>query len=453
MLRRTSPGLALAEANAGGQQLVIANLYSKPLRDRGQPREPAREPRLQAIPRFCPATHRQLALFHLARDLKGGARRGFPPPADPAMAAFLDHTLSAHATRHGWSARTASRTRRAIAILLSTQDTPGAPLTASEIAALTQLELPVRATLEVIAEAGLLEDDRAPAIHPWFGAQITGLPDPMTAELGTWFHVMLHGSPTPPRRPPRAETTIRVQLRWAMPALRSWTAAGHQSLREISREDVLAALPPSGNPRSTLGQGLRSIFTILKGKKVIFTNPIARVPTGRHETRYPLPARVAVLREALDSSSPARAVLAGLLAFHGLRTGELRGLQLTDTHDGRLHLDNRTIPLAGPVRVRVAAYLDYRNAQWPNTANPHLLIHYRTANTTEPVGYRWIGLTLGMPARVIREDRILHEIHATGGDVRRVCDLFGMTVAGAMRYAATLEHPALATGGEQPADS
>lgn len=43
--------------------------------------------------------------------------------------------------------------------------------------------------------------------------------------------------------------------------------------------------------------------------------------------------------------------------------------------------------------------------------------------------------------QALRGDRILHEIQATNGDVRRVCDLFGLSIAGATRYADTLEHP------------
>ena len=46
--------------------------------------------------------------------------------------------------------------------------------------------------------------------------------------------------------------------------------------------------------------------------------------------------------------------------------------------------------------------------------------------------------------RALREDRILQEIHATGGDIRRICDLFDLKVDTAMRYAATLGHPDLA---------
>ena len=47
--------------------------------------------------------------------------------------------------------------------------------------------------------------------------------------------------------------------------------------------------------------------------------------------------------------------------------------------------------------------------------------------------------------RALREDRILHEIHATGGDVRRIYDLFGLSVEGATRYLKTIEHPDLTT--------
>ena len=41
----------------------------------------------------------------------------------------------------------------------------------------------------------------------------------------------------------------------------------------------------------------------------------------------------------------------------------------------------------------------------------------------------------------MREDRILDEAHATGGDVRRICDLFGITVGAAIRYTATVDPP------------
>ena len=52
--------------------------------------------------------------------------------------------------------------------------------------------------------------------------------------------------------------------------------------------------------------------------------------------------------------------------------------------------------------------------------------------------------TVGMAIQQIREDRILHEALATGGDVRRLCDLFGISVAAALRYTAVLDPPGLA---------
>ncbi|MBG6191706.1 hypothetical protein IWX64_002673 [Arthrobacter sp. CAN_A212] len=51
--------------------------------------------------------------------------------------------------------------------------------------------------------------------------------------------------------------------------------------------------------------------------------------------------------------------------------------------------------------------------------------------------------------QALREDRILHEIHATGSDIRRICDLFGLSVEGATRYLNTVEHPDLTIQGEQ----
>jgi hypothetical protein len=97
--------------------------------------------------------------------------------------------------------------------------------------------------------------------------------------------------------------------------------------------------------------------------------------------------------------------------------------------------------LAEPVRHRLGAWLDYRNRRWPNTANAHVFIHYRTTTGTGPIGKTWIGRRLGIAAGAIRDDRILDEVNATGGDIRRICDVFGIGVSAAGRYVATLDHP------------
>lgn len=43
----------------------------------------------------------------------------------------------------------------------------------------------------------------------------------------------------------------------------------------------------------------------------------------------------------------------------------------------------------------------------------------------------------------IREDRILDEALATGGDVRRLADLFGLSIEAGTRYTDVLSHPDL----------
>jgi hypothetical protein len=64
---------------------------------------------------------------------------------------------------------------------------------------------------------------------------------------------------------------------------------------------------------------------------------------------------------------------------------------------------------------------------------------------TVPVGLRWVWLTIGpgLSATALREDRILDEARASGGDVRRICDLFGLSIQAACRHTATLDHPYL----------
>jgi hypothetical protein len=52
----------------------------------------------------------------------------------------------------------------------------------------------------------------------------------------------------------------------------------------------------------------------------------------------------------------------------------------------------------------------------------------------------WVNQTLGFRAQQLREDRILDEVRANAGDVRRICDLFGLTVGAAIRYINALDH-------------
>lgn len=435
--------LDLVAANQRGQQLFLADLFAR--RDRTQP---------TPTPRPAPATlpvrvhrHRQLALFEANRDLsaRGYSVAGLADRADPAMAAALDVIVGRRAGQYGWRHDLACEVRNGVRVLLGFQEAPGDPITASDAAVLAGTDLPMGHVLDVLADAGLLIDDRTPAVLTWFAGKVDGLPEPMTAELQRWCEIMLTGSRSTPRRRPRAQITMQIYLAGALPALRSWAADGHSSLREIGAEHVRAVLPPSGTPRSSVGLGLRSIFTVLKANKVVFTNPLSRIKTGYHETRQPLPLVPALLRAGLDSPDPARAAVIALVAYHGLRSGALRSLKLTDLRDGRLHHDGRTILLAPPVRARLSAYVDYRNRSWPRSANPHLFLTGRSATSLNPPGARWVKLKIDITGgpQAVREDRILDEAQATGGDIRRICDMFGLSVSAAERYAATVDNPDL----------
>ena len=106
----------------------------------------------------------------------------------------------------------------------------------------------------------------------------------------------------------------------------------------------------------------------------------------------------------------------------------MQELKLTDIVDTRLALDGRDIPLAAPVVVRLAAWLDHRTQTWPASINPHLFVGIRSAPRLGPVGKQFPWTKTDLRPQALREDRILQEIHATGGDIRQICDLFGLSV-------------------------
>ena len=156
----------------------------------------------------------------------------------------------------------------------------------------------------------------------------------------------------------------------------------------------------------------------------------------------PIPLNTSAIRTALDSTNPAIALGVALVCFHALTSQQLIDLKLTDIIDSRINLDGRCIPIAEPVRVRLAAYLDYRQQTWPASINPHLFVSRRTAPRLQPVGRQFLWQYSEIKPQALREDRILQEIHATGGDHRRICDLFGISIQTAERYASTLTHSA-----------
>jgi hypothetical protein len=272
-----------AEAVIGGHQLHLAGMeqalaLTVPKHRRPPPRTRFRPLRTRSRKQpvagpVRPVAYQQLVLFDMPRQLAIVASLPIIDTPIPILCEALDAIAIEHGHRYGWPVVAVGNVRRALRVLLRTQDTPGAAIRASEAHELATVGLPAAPTMEVLATAGFLNDDRLPTIVAWFEEHIADLPNPMAAELRVWFEVQRTGSISTPRLRPRTDRTTRNNLTAALPALRAW-AADHDSLREISRDDVLALLPASGTRRVEALQGIRSIFRVLKARKMVFTNPL-----------------------------------------------------------------------------------------------------------------------------------------------------------------------------------
>jgi len=435
ILQEPGRALDLAAANRFGQQLFLANMrFQRP-----------RTPRLKSEPGrasgFTPLGWRQLALLEADPDPELIRQRALA--AEGELIGYCRDVVRDHAARHGWSSRQRNDVFRSLRLLGVLQDTPGAKINASDVLQLPRYGGNISSTLEVLAAAGLLLDDRIAPIERYFAGRVDGLPAPMKAQLETWLEIMLKGSAKPPRQRSRDPQTIRLQIMGVAPILQAWADAGHRSLAEITPEQLRAALPASGARRNFAEFGLRSLFGVVRGRKLIFADPTRGMPATPVNSSVPLPLDTEAIRQTLGSPDPAIALAVALVAFHALTSRQLRELTLTDIVDGRLTLEGREIPLAAPVLVRLSAWLDHRARTWPGTVNPHLFISRRSAPRLVPVGRQFPWRRTDLRPQALREDRILQEIHVAGGDIRRICDLFGLSVEGALRYATVLNHPEL----------
>ncbi len=454
------PGRApdLTTANQHSQQLYLANMVFK-RRVTPPPTHVAwtgrwsqkNKNQLPASPatRFDENAWEQLTLFHMDPDPEVLRQRILIE--DSELTRYCAAIVADHARRYGWSVRQRNAVIQSLRMLQTLRPTPTARIRASDVVAIRRYDGTITSTLDVLAEAGLLIEDVPTRIEKYFATKFIdsgALSSKMRQHLELWLQIMLGGSRQAPRQFPRDPATVELQIRGLAPVVQAWAEAGRQSFAEITQDDIVEALEPlPATARHFAENGLKSLFKILKGRRLVFTNPMKGLPVRPVATTIPLPLATAVIREGLDSPNPAVALAVALVAFHALSGKQVRELQLTDIVDGRLLIGERDIPLAGPVRTRLAAWLDYRSSTWPNSINPHLLINRRTAPRLVAAGHSFPWKNTAFRPQALREDRILHEIRATGGDVRRLCDLFRLSVEGATRYLKTIEHPDLATEG------
>ncbi|MFF7205358.1 hypothetical protein [Streptomyces sp. NPDC008141] len=454
-LRRTTGDRTVSYAQAlhsGWIQLSFAG--GGPQERRPDPRRPheRRRGRTDAAPVrprqaavVAPVVHRQLTLFPSPpRDIAAALHAAAAAPASdsarhPALSAWLGKRLTDWAAVHGWSRATLGRARSGLRMLLAVQDTPGAPIKATWIEQLAQFRLPTRLLHEFLTAHSFIEDDRTPAIESFFARITDGLPEPMTGQLATWMSLRLK----PSRSRPRTTDTVRHQLRHAMTVLAPLAAAGVHDLADITPLQLRACLGAArltGTELCHTVSAVRIVFTVLHAHGVLDRNPAMKLRGGSPAYTIPLPAAdLAPIRQSLASPEPARAAITALLVFHALRAGEIRRLTLEDAlaaQTGPLRLPGRTVLLAEPVRVRLAAYLAHRRHRWPATANPHLFITQRSALSTTPVSRSWLFRQYPASAHVLRSDRIVDEVRAADGDALLICELFGLGIKAATRYTA-----------------
>ena len=272
-------------------------------RKTGRRRQGARRT-LQQLFGHYPVSHRQQVFFAVPLDLVAGARAGFTDPKDPELFRYLDHHLDHYARGHGWGVSTTGRTRQGLRILCALQDTPGAPVKATDVMRLPSIELPADPVLVVLEAAGVLEEDRPSTFGLWLDRKTAGLPPAIIHELRVCAEILLHGNPTPPRMRPRPRKHVQATIRHLLPAVHAWKrarppfAARDQPPRRPRRPAPLGAAP------AKMLTALRHLFRALKARKVVFVNPTSRIFSAAPSPGIPLPADLDTVRATLRSDDP-----------------------------------------------------------------------------------------------------------------------------------------------------
>jgi integrase len=139
------------------------------------------------------------------------------------------------------------------------------------------------------------------------------------------------------------------------------------------------------------------------------------------------------------AATPAQRLAIALAAVHAARPTAIRELTLDD-----IDLPSRRITLAGHrqrlgelTRNALLAWLEYRRAAWPNTANRHVLVSRISALGSEPVSADFLDKhqLRGIFLERIRRDRILQEALAVGADPLHLVLVFNIDHTNAMAYA------------------
>ena len=308
---------------------------------------------------------------------------------DSELTRYCAAIVADHARPYGWSVRRRNAVIQSLWMLKTLRPTPTAKVRASDVVALRRYDGTISSTLDVLAAAALLIEDVPTRVKRYFTAEFIdsgALPLLMRQHLQLWVQIMLGGSRRAPRQLPREPTTVELHIQGLAPVVQTWAEAGRQSFAEITKDDILAALgalPTDTSHRRFAENGPKSLFKILKGRRLIFANPVRGLDLTRRATNIPLRLDTAVIRAEPGLAEPrrrARRSPGGLPRSHRQAAARTAG----DRHRRPPPPRRPRHPTAAPVRTRLAAWRDYRNQTWPASANPHLLFNRRTAHDSAP---------------------------------------------------------------------
>jgi len=352
-----------------------------------------------------------------------------------AWAHYRAHLLG---ESRGWTRRVRIAVNRALVILLSGHCDGDVVRYSDMFSALRALDLSVERTADVLTDMGVLLDDRQSTFEQWLPRKLDGITAGIAGETEAWLRRLHQGGA---RSRARSMQTAWQYLNMLRPVLLAWSARA-EHLREITRQDVLAALDElHGVQRQNTLIALRSLFGTAKKTGVVFRNPTSRIPVGERESRLIQPLNHdQVQRTIAASSRPADPLIIALAAVHAARRAAIRELQLDDVDRGnrRLTIGGRTRPLDELTHQLMINWLDYRRSRWPNTANPHLLVNQMTAMETGPVSGVWLRSAFrGQDATLerLRVDRQLEEALTHRADPLHLAVVFGLDEKTAIRYA------------------
>jgi integrase len=363
------------------------------------------------------------------------------PALSPADWQLLK-ALTGYGGARGWAPDTLRRARRALFVVLTSGHDLGQPPWDAEHLRrfLVNRHVVALRVVEFLTDEGLARTNPRAALDLWLTRRLAALPDPFAAEVRIWTEALQGHGPRAGR--PRHARTIEAYLRVLEVPLASWSTC-YDSLREVTTDDLAAQLGLlTGATRRLALAAMRSLFTTLKARRVLFTNPAAPL-TGRALQPPPVLPLDDTLRAGLlgHLHEPGKRLIVLLAGVHALRPSQICALTLEAIGPGAdtLLIGGRARRLDRLTASHLRAWLQARHARWPATANPYLLINRSTGGGLQPVSRGYVQDTVrqaGITAADLRADRLLGEAHASGGDPLQLTHLFGISDPTAIRYCA-----------------